>query len=83
MNQELHDGSWGVCYDEWFKKLDPMIQAMNMMAGRDVAPDHTELEFLQPIDTPPELSDYLERIRVSEVATTGLNRRDELGRSPR
>ena len=19
MNQELHDGSWGVCYDEWFR----------------------------------------------------------------
>src|SRR5688500_3119918 len=33
MNQESHDGSWGVCYDEWFKKLDPMIQAINGMAG--------------------------------------------------
>ncbi len=79
MGQELHDGSWGVCYDEWFKKLDPMIQAINMMAGKDAAPEHTELEFLQPIDTPSELADYLRQVRVSDIATSGLNRRDELG----
>ena len=79
MNQELHDGSWGVCYDEWFKKLDPMIQAINGMAGKDIGPEHTELEFLQPIDTPPELIDYLDRVRLSDIAATGHNRRDELG----
>ena len=79
MSQESHDGSWGVCYDEWFKKLDPMIQAINMMAGKDVALEHTELQFLQPIDTAPELTAYLENIRVSDIARTGLNRRDELG----
>ena len=79
MNQESHDGSWGVCYDEWFKKLDPMIQALNGMAGKGVGPEHTELEFLQPIDTPQELVEYLERVRLSDIATTGLNRRDELG----
>ena len=79
MSQESHDGSWGVCYDEWFKKLDPMIQAINMMAGKDAALEHTELQFLQPIDTAPELTDYLENIRVSDIAQTGLNRRDELG----
>lgn len=79
MNQESHDGSWGVCYDEWFKKLDPMIQAINLMAGRDVGPQHSELDFLQPIDTPEELTAYLERVRLSDIAATGLNRRDELG----
>ena len=79
MNQESHDGSWGVCYDEWFKKLDPMIQAINGMAGKDIGPEHSELEFLQPIDTPPELIDYLDRVRLSDIAATGLNRRDELG----
>ena len=79
MDQESHDGSWGVCYDEWFKKLDPMIQAINMMAGKGAAPEHTQLDFLEPIDTPAELNDYLGRVRVSAIATTGLNRRDELG----
>lgn len=78
-DQESHDGSWGVCYDEWFKKLDPMIQAINSMAGEDVSPEHTELEFLQPIDTPQELVAYLDGVRRSDVAATGLNRRDELG----
>jgi hypothetical protein len=79
MNQESHDGSWGVCYDEWFKKLDPMIQAINGMAGKDIAPQHTELEFLRPIDTPQELTDYLHGVRNSDIAATGVNRRDELG----
>jgi hypothetical protein len=79
MNQESHDGSWGVCYDEWFKKLDPMIQAINGMAGKGIAPEQTELEFLHPIDTPQELVEYLDRVRVSNIAATGLNRRDELG----
>lgn len=79
MNQESHDGSWGICYDEWFKKLDPMIQAINGMAGKDVGPEHTELEFLRPVDTPQELIDYLDRVRLSDIAATGLNRRDELG----
>ena len=79
MNQESHDGSWGVCYDEWFKKLDPMIQAINGMAGKDIGPEHTELEFLRPIDTPPELIDYLDQVRLSDIAATGHNRRDELG----
>jgi hypothetical protein len=79
MNQESYDGSWGVCYDEWFKKLDPMIQVVNHMAGKDIGPQHTEFEFFQPIDTPEELIDYLNRVRVSDIAATGLNRRDELG----
>jgi hypothetical protein len=79
MNQESHDGSWGVCYDEWFKKLDPMIQAINGMAGKDIGPRYTEFEFFQPIDTPQELIDYLDRVRLSDIAATGLNRRDELG----
>ena len=79
MSQESHDGSWGVCYDEWFKKLDPMIQAINGMAGKDIGPEHTQLDFLQPIDTPQELIDYLDRVRLSDIAASGLNRRDELG----
>ena len=56
-----------------------MIQAINGMAGKDIAPEHTELEFLHPIDTPQELVEYLNRVRLSDIAATGLNRRDELG----
>ncbi|MGH6943474.1 MAG: hypothetical protein ACREH6_04525, partial [Geminicoccaceae bacterium] len=79
MSQESYDGSWGVCYDEWFKKLDPMIQAVNGMARKDIGPAQSDLKFLQPIDTPQELAAYLDAVRVSEIAATGLNRRDELG----
>lgn len=37
LDQGSQDGSWGVRYDEWFKKPDPMIQAMNGMSGEDIA----------------------------------------------
>ena len=79
MSQESHDGSWGLCYQEWFKKLDPMIQSFNRLAGKDVPPTYTVLEFLKPIATPADLVGYLARARISDIAHTGLNRRDELG----
>jgi hypothetical protein len=79
LSQESWDGSWGVCYTEWFKKLDPMISAINLMAKTDAAPAHRALAFLRPIATPELLVRLLESLRVSDVAATGVNGRDALG----
>lgn len=79
IGQEAYDGSWGICYDEWFKKLDPMIQAIDAMAGKGVAPEYSQLQFLQPIGSPEQLIAYLNRVRISDIANTGLDRREELG----
>ncbi len=41
------DGSWGVCYDEWFKKLDPMINALNRFSEANIPPKYAYLVFLK------------------------------------
>ena len=79
---QLHRTAWGTMPagqgGVWRNRVS-RTQAINMMAGKDAAPEHTQLDFLEPIDTPAELNDYLGRVRVSAIATSGLNRRDELG----
>ncbi|HSI14514.1 MAG TPA: hypothetical protein VK961_20860 [Chthoniobacter sp.] len=75
------DGSWGVCYDEWFKKLDPMINALNRFSEANVPPKYAYLAFLKQISKPELLMGYLDSILISDIATTGINFRDELNAS--
>ena len=60
IGQEAYDGSWGICYDEWFKKLDPMIQAIDAMAGQGVPPQYSQLQFPQPIDLRSPIANLLQ-----------------------
>src|SRR4051794_9744925 len=78
LDQQPHDGSWGTCYDAWFKKLDPTVNALNHFAAVDLTPPHP-LRFLAPIATADDLVATLEKLRVNDVAATGVDRRDELG----
>src|SRR3982751_6193625 len=78
LDQQPHDGSWGTCYDAWFKKLDPTVNALNHFAAVDLTPPHP-LRFLAPIATADDLVATLEKLRVNDVAVTGVDRRDELG----
>jgi hypothetical protein len=72
------DGSWGVCYDEWFKKLDPMINAINQFSEIGTPLRYSIVSFLKPISTPELLSVYLSNILVSDISKTGISSRDEL-----
>src|SRR3954451_17750256 len=78
LDQQPHDGSWGTCYDSWFKKLDPTVSALSHLAAVDLKPFYP-LRFLAPIATAADLVAMLDRLRVSDVAATGVDRRDELG----
>ena len=75
------DGSWGVCYDEWFKKLDPMISALNRFSEANIPPKYAYLAFLKQISKPELLIGYLDSILISDIAATGINFRDELNAS--
>jgi hypothetical protein len=75
------DGSWGVCYDEWFKKLDPMISALNRFSEANIPPKYAYLAFLKQISKPELLMGYLDSILISDIAATGINFRDELNAS--
>jgi hypothetical protein len=81
LNQDDHAGDWGICYDEPFKKLDPMITALNELARTRTPPTHGALAFLvqEHMSSPRAMTDYLTRIRISDIAREGINRRDELG----
>ena len=78
LDQQPHDGSWGTCYDSWFKKLDPTVNALNHLAAVDLEPSYP-LRFLEPIATADDLVAMLDRLRVNDVAATGVDQRDELG----
>ena len=78
LDQQPHDGSWGTCYDAWFKKLDPTVNALNHLAVVDLKPSYP-LRFLAPIATADDLVAMLDRLRVNDVAATGVDQRDELG----
>lgn len=81
LDQLETDGSWGVCYDEWFKKLDPMISALNRYSETDTPPRYTYLAFLKQISRPGLLIGYLDSILISDIPRTGVSFRDELNAS--
>jgi hypothetical protein len=76
--QSARDGSWGICYDEWFLKLDATITALNDLADREKSPSHP-LSFLDRIRDPESLRSYLNDLLISDVAAAGIDQRDELG----
>ena len=76
--QVASDGSWGPCYDQWFLKVDAMIDAINALADEGIAPDYP-LTFLSPIAKPADLVAWLNSQKTSRIFADGLDRRDALG----
>lgn len=72
------DGSWGPCYDQWFLKVDAMIDAVNTLADAGQTPEYP-LSFLGPIATPEKMIAWLESQKISKIFADGLDRRDALG----
>ena len=78
LEQMATDGSFGLCYDEWFKKLDAMVAALNRFSESSTPPKYTHLAVLRRISTPELLISYLDGLLISDIAKTGVNFRDEL-----
>ncbi|MCC9620823.1 hypothetical protein LPB41_03880 [Thalassospira sp. MA62] len=76
--QVASDGSWGPCYDQWFLKVDAMIDAVNTLDDAGQAPQYPFL-FLEPIATPDKMVAWLNNQRTSKIYQDGLDRRDALG----
>ena len=76
--QVASDGSWGPCYDQWFLKVDAMIDAVNTLADEGKAPEYP-LAFLEPISTPDKMTAWLDGQKTSRIFADGLDRRDALG----
>tara|TARA_R110000868_G_scaffold266274_1_gene525155 strand:+ start:26689 stop:28053 length:1365 start_codon:yes stop_codon:yes gene_type:complete len=76
--QSSIDGSWGWQYNEFHHKFDATIVRLHELVREGRAPRYP-LSFLEPIATAPAMRDYLEKLLVSDIATTGRNQRDEFG----
>ncbi len=69
------DGSWGGCCTEWYRKLEPTIDALQGDLPSRLKP----LLFMRRLADPGGTLDYLYRLQISDIAGTGANHRDELG----
>jgi hypothetical protein len=71
------DGSWGLCCHEWYRKLEPTVDALQ---EKEAATEPLwPLAFMASLEDPAIVIDRLERLRISDIVATGLNQRDEQG----
>ena len=76
--QSPEDGSWGMCYDEWFLKVEATFTALLALYAESKTPKHP-ITLGDRVKTPDKLIAYLEGLVISNVAKTGVDKRSELG----
>jgi hypothetical protein len=69
------EGTHGACTDVWFLKLDACV---DHMLAADFDERGRSLRFLDRINDPGRLKDYLESLLVSRLDEDGIDRRKEL-----
>jgi hypothetical protein len=73
--KQVEDGSWGPCCREWYRKLEPTIDALQ---EREAATDPLRpLAFMGFLQDPSKVVGLLEALSVSDIVATGRNVRDE------
>jgi hypothetical protein len=73
--KQAEDGSWGSCCHEWYRKLEPTVDALQ---EREAATDKLlSLSFMNFLQKPANLIGLLRAISLSDIAATGRNYRDE------
>jgi hypothetical protein len=77
--QDPQDGSWGSCCTEWFFKLDSSFDHLH----EDSATNGVAYppRFLDRVNSPEKLSNYLSSVWLSDVPKTGVDRRREFNES--
>ena len=70
------DESYGKCYVEWFLKVVASYNQLEKTTGDN--PEPTPLpHFLDPVNTPEKLENYLTSISVSDIRKTGVDNERE------
>jgi hypothetical protein len=71
------EGSWGRCYAQWYRKLEPTIDALQeeRLDCRKANP----LAFMERLKDIGSVLQELDRLSVSNIVETGWNHRDEHG----
>jgi hypothetical protein len=68
-------GSWGGCCEEWYRRLEPTVDALQNAGPGTIR----RLEFMERLQDPERILEYLYRLQISDIEATGRNERDELG----
>ena len=71
--QDPTDGSWGAGYSEWFFKVVASYPHLKRAKS--------DLRFIDRINSPQKLTDYLTSASVSDLARTGIDREREYNES--
>lgn len=74
--QDPRDGTFGACFDAWIWRFFASVDPLKEMALRGERPE-IPLSIWEPIDTPDELTAFMESLLISDVAD-GHNKRKEL-----
>lgn len=70
------EGSWGHCYGEWYRKLEPTVDALQ----EERLPDKPKaLAFMDRLKNVDSVLDALRHLSASNIVETGRNNRDEYG----
>src|SRR5579864_7120719 len=78
--EQQADGSWGPGCTEWYRKIEPTVDALNeaQQAG-GFAQTPSALTYMNPLTNLDWMLSYLDSLRVSHIWKTGRNNRDEFG----
>jgi hypothetical protein len=71
------DGSFGCCTEQWFLRLDDAVDELAVLGMTWSEPEHP-LTLLERINGPEKLRAYLDSVRISDTARTGVDSRTEL-----
>ena len=76
--QSPQDGSWGLCHDEWFLKVEATYTALLDLYDKGERPAHP-IALADQLKRPDRALAHFESLLVSDIAKTGIDRRSELG----
>ncbi|TSA18301.1 hypothetical protein D4R75_11400 [bacterium] len=71
--QDSIDGSWGQCFDAWYCRLNALCDAIENRENQSIALK-TYPHFLDRVNSPDNLTAYLNSISLSDIPRTGVDR---------
>ena len=86
IDRQLSDGSFGVCYTEWFFKMSATQDRMIDIYFDESVPEEIKSGLLPPtfldrINDPVRLMEYLDSILIGDIRRTGRDNYKELNRN--
>jgi hypothetical protein len=72
MMQDSVTGNWGNCFDQWYCKLSAFCEEIGREENKN-SPLKFQPHFLDQINSPEKLTNYLMKVSVSDIPKTGTD----------